>query len=344
MTFLRALLPAALTLALSGMGVGTALAAPEFSLKFAGPYPAGHPGDAYAKEYIAEIQQRTGDRVKITYFPAEQLGKAKDLMGTCGKGVADICQLQTTYFAGQLPYNSVVVLPYWNTAREGSMIHQYMLEHSKELQDEYLRYGTRPLAGMMTPSYQVATVSKAIRKPADLAGMKLKTAGGLFDKIARRYDISPVSIPAPETYEAVQRGVVEGLLFSYPSLRSYHLNDLVKYVTYGMRTSGFPGSIIIAEKTWRKLPEDIRKVLRDVSRVSAEREGERWDELNLKIRNEFEAQGIAIYDLSAEEQVEWARALDGLDEEYAQEMEKRGLKEVRKVLEEYKVAAARIVH
>ncbi len=332
----------ALAMAMVLAGTGPVQADGEIRLKFASPYPAGHPSDLMAKQYIAEIEKLSGNKVKISYFPSEQLGKAKDMLSVCGKGVADFCQVHITYFAGQLPYSNVVVLPYWTTATEGSAILQSMLENSPELQEEFAKYGVRALEGHTTPSYDVATVDKPVRSLEDLKGLKLKTAGGLYDNIAKRYGIVPVSIPAAETYESLQRGLVQGVVFNYPSIRSYHLNDLVKYITNGMRMGGYPGATVISLRTWRKLPKDVQDAIMEASRIIAASEGKRWDDLHQVVREEFRAQGIEVYDLTPEQRNEWAKALEGLGDEYVAEMERRGFDKIRKVFDDYKATAERI--
>lgn len=335
----------AISLALGSIAMGThqqADAADQIKLKFASPYPVGHPSYNMAKEYIDEIHKLAGDKLKISFFPAEQLGKAKDMLNVCGKGIADICQVHITYFAGQLPYSNVVVVPYWSTATEGSTIYQSMIENSPEIQEEFGKYGVRALEGHTTPSYDVATVSKPVTSLEDLKGLKLKTAGGLFDSIAKRYGIVPVSIPASETYEAVQRGIVDGVVFNYPSIRAYHLNDVVKYITNGMRTGGYPGTTIINNKAWKKLPADVQEAVMTATRSMVAKEGKRWDELHQVVLQEFRDQGIQIHDLTPEQKKEWFKALDGLGEEYIAEIEQRGFKKIRKVYEDYKKTAAKV--
>jgi TRAP-type C4-dicarboxylate transport system substrate-binding protein len=311
-------------------------------MKFASPYPVGHPSYLMAKDYIDEIHKLSGNKVKIAYFPAQQLGKAKDMLNVCGKGVADFCQIHITYFAGQLPYSNVVVLPYWTTAAEGSAIYQKLMETSPEIEQELRKYGVKAMLGTTTPTYDVATVKKPVQKLEDLKGLKLKTAGGIFDIIAKRYGIVPVSIPAAETYEAVQRGVVDGVVFNYPSIRSYHLNDQVKYITNGMRAGGYPGTIIINEKSWAKLPADVKDVITKVNRGIAAREGAKWDALHQEVMAQFKKQGIQIYDLSPQQRMVWAKALDGVGDEYVAEMEKRGFKQIRKVYADYRKIADQI--
>ena len=55
---------------------GASHAEDVITLKFASPYPVGHPSYVMAKEYIDDIQKLTNNKVRISYFPAEQLGKS----------------------------------------------------------------------------------------------------------------------------------------------------------------------------------------------------------------------------------------------------------------------------
>ena len=117
----------------------------------------------------------------------------------------------------------------------------------------------------------------------------------MYDKIARRYGITPVSIAATETYEAMQRGVVEGCIFNFPSIRSYRLNEQIKYITNGMRCGGYPGAVIINEKKWEKLPAEIQKGIILASEDAHKRWGLYWDEQHDETVKQFAKQGIEIY-------------------------------------------------
>ncbi len=150
------------------------------------------------------------------------------------------------------------------------------MDTSTEIKQEFHKYGMR-IARRTTPQYDVATMKKQVKKPEDAAGLKLKTAGGMYDKIARRYGITPVSIAATETYEAMQRGVVEGCDFHFPTIRSYRLNEQIKYITNGMRCGGYPGAVIFNEKKWDKLPQEIQKGILMASMDMSKRWGVDWD-------------------------------------------------------------------
>lgn len=294
-------------------------------LKWASPYPVGHPSYVMALEYIEAIHKRTNNKVKIAHFPAEQLGKAKDLLILCGQGVADMAQIHITYFAGQLPLNNVAQLPFYTTASQGTTIYERLLDTSTEIKQEFHKYGVKGLHGDTTPQYDVATIKKPIRSPDDCKGLKLKTAGGMYDKIARRYGITPVSIAATETYEAMQRGVVEGCIFNFPSIRSYRLNEQIKYITNGMRCGGYPGAVIFNEKKWEKLPEGIQKGILLASMDMSKRWGVYWDLQHEETVKQFEKQGIQIYTIKPEERAKWDAPLKGVEEEYISDVDKKNL-------------------
>ena len=124
---------------------------------------------------------------------------------------------------------------------------------SEELQAELGKYKVRPLSVFTTSQYDAGTVSKPINKPEDLKGLRLKSSGGIFERIAQRYGIIPVTIASPEVYEATQRGVVDGNIFSLASIAGYRVNELEKYHTLGMRLGGFPSMYVINQKKFAAL-------------------------------------------------------------------------------------------
>jgi TRAP-type C4-dicarboxylate transport system substrate-binding protein len=319
-----------------------ACAAKAIELKWASPYPIGHPSYVMANEFIGFIHKRTDNKVKIVHFPAEQLGKAKDMLILCSQGIADISQVHITYFAGQLPLNNVALLPTYYKASEGSEIYRRLLLTSPEIQNEFLKYGVRSIEGHTTAQYDIATVKKEVNSLEDAKGLKLKTAGGWYDRIAKRYGIVPVSIAAAETYEAMQRGIVEGCIFNFPSVRSYRLNDHIKYFTNGLRLGGYPGAVVINEKKWQKLPPDVQKGIREAAEDAGKRWGVYWDDMHDETVKQFIQQGIKVYNIPAEDQAKWDAPIKGLAEDFIADLEKRKLPG-RQVYDEFKKISDEVV-
>ena len=298
----------------------------EFTLKLADPYPIGHVMHQVGKNLVASIHKYTQNRVKVEHYPAEQLGKAKDMLYLCSKGMADIAYVHITYFAGQLPLNSLVLLPFYTTAVEGTEIYTRLLAKNAHIQGEFQKYGTRALSVFTTNQYDIGTVKKIVKNPEDAVGLKLKTAGGMYDHIAKRCGIIPVNVVAAETYESIQRGIVDGCIFSYPSMKGYRLNELLKFITSGLRLGGYPQAYVINEKTWQKLPEDIRAgIAKAMQKNEIFSPGDSWHQAQMSEIQKFEKQGISIQHITPDQRKVWEGKLKGIEEIWLQDMEKKKL-------------------
>ena len=324
----RTLLPALLallTLLLAMPVIAPAQEGQVYKLKLADSFPVGHPGNKLALGYIDQVKKMSKNRIEIEYYPAEQLGKMKDLLKLCQGGLTDITYIAPSFYAGQLPLNTVMVLPFWTTALEGAQIYQGLMAESQELKDELGRYNVQALSVFATSQYDVGTVKTPIDKPEDLKGLRLKSSGGIFEKIALRYGIVPVTIASPEVYEATQRGVVDGNIFSLVSIQGYRINELEKYHTLGMRMGGFPSMYVINKKSLQKLPEDLQQVLIEAAEQVAAVFAFFWDEQNQKKAEEFAAAGMTIRRITPEERETWDAPLKGIEKEWIADMEGRGL-------------------
>lgn len=312
------------------------------TLKLADSVPITHVNaKVVAKFFVQRVNELTNGRVKVEYFGAEQLGKQKDLLNLNSQGIADITLLAPSYLSGQLPLNSLMILPFYSNAVEGTEVYKRMIATGL-LDEEFKKYGIKPLFVHTTPPYDVVTTKKQIKSPNDLKGMKISASGGLYTKIAEKFGVIPVTLSSPELYESTQRGIVEGCFLSFPSVKSYKLSELVKYLTYGASFGGYPVVYTVNEKKWQSLPEDIQKALIQAGEDTAKKAGEAWDQQAAEMVKEFEQQGLQIYKLLPEEKEQWKEPLKFVGEEWASDMEKKGLPG-KKVYEEF-IKAVNEVH
>jgi TRAP-type transport system periplasmic protein len=313
-----------------------------YELKMADSFPIGHPINKWAKYFMGEVDKLTKGKLKIKYYPAEQLGKMKDLLKLCQRGMTDIAYVPVSFFPGQLPLNSVMVLPYWTTSSEGTRIYTFLQESSKEILGEWAKYDVLPLFSATTSQYDVGTVKKPVTKPEDLQGLRLKSSGGMFEKIAKRYKIVPVTIAAPEVYESLQRGIVDGAIFTLPSVKGYRVNEVEKYHTLGLRMGGYAGAYVINAKAWKKLPPDIQDALKQAGKKSSLWFAQLWDKMDAGLAKKFTAGGMKIHRIAPEDRAQWEAPLKGIDKDWLEDMEKRGLPG-KKVFDAFVTKAKEIV-
>ncbi len=146
-------------------------------------------------------------------------------------------------------------LAYWKIAREGILAKQ-----------EYAPNKIKLLLAVVLPPYQVWTVKSKVETTKDMQGLKLRTTGGAQDLTLRALSAVPVRMAAPDAYESLSRGTMDGLLFPLDSVVSYGLDKLVKHATEGVSFGSFIVAYSINQSVWDKLPDDVKKAMNEASR------------------------------------------------------------------------------
>ena len=116
---------------------GSAMAADPIKLRVADSFPKGHFLIKLLLEpWMDGVRKRTNDAVVFEHYPAQQLGKAADMLRLTQTGVADIGYIGPAYAAEKMPVSEVAMLPgafdhtcqgtlaYWKAARSGVIAEQ----------------------------------------------------------------------------------------------------------------------------------------------------------------------------------------------------------------------------
>ena len=165
----------------AALAAGNAAQAQELTLRIGDSFPVGHYiPENMTKFWMERVTELSGGEVAFDYYPAEQLGKAKDLLSLTQTGVMDIGYVGASYVSDKLPLSSVAELPenfttsckgtkaFWEIAKPGGALDQA----------EFAPNGVRVLLVMVLPPYQVLTSNSEITDLDSLRNLKLRTTGG----------------------------------------------------------------------------------------------------------------------------------------------------------------------
>ena len=252
----------------AGVALSASAAAQQLTLRVGDSFPVGHYiSENQTKPFMAEVEKRTNGKVRFQYFPAEQLGKAKDLMALTLSGVADIGYVAPAFVSDKLPLSVVAELPesfstscqgtnaYWQLAREGGILDRL----------EFQPNGVRALFVLVLAPYQVyMTKGRELASLESFKGKKIRTTGGAKEIAIRKIGAVPVQIPTPEVREAASRGTIDGFLFPHTSIMPYDLARHASAATVGENFGSFVATYMISRQKWDALPEDVRKVMIEV--------------------------------------------------------------------------------
>lgn len=107
----KTVIAAAAALVLAG-SAGSAFADDTITIKFAMAVPPTHfTAVAGGKFFMDRATELSKGRIKFEWYPAEQLGKAKDMLALVQTGVADMADVVPGYVPDKLPLSGVAELP-----------------------------------------------------------------------------------------------------------------------------------------------------------------------------------------------------------------------------------------
>ncbi len=286
----------------NAFGAETAPTKLTFSIFF----PPTHGQTKAAMDWAKEIEKCTSNKVQITVFPGGTLTNAKQCYSGVVKGISDIGFSLFAYTRGRFPVMAAIDLPmgYPDGKTASRVAHEFVKTFNpKELHDVKVLYIHAHGPGLLH-------TKKPVNKIDDLKGMKIR-ATGFSAKVVKALGGVPVAMPQGSTYEALQKGVVEGTFSPMEVLKGWKQAEVVKYTTecysVGYTTTFF---VVMNLDKWNALPADVKKVFDEVSEKYADIHGQVWDSTDEEGRKYTESLGNKIISLSDDESAKWRKAVE----------------------------------
>ena len=227
--------------------------------------------------WAASVEKATNGRVKLQMLPKHP-SAAPRTVDSVRDGLVDVSYVTASYTPARHPLPLLAELPGAGATGEINSV-AYSRIHWKYLNQANEYKGVKLLGVWTHGPGQMFTVKKQVTSVADLAGMKIRSGGGISEAAARALGASPLVKPAPESYELLSSGVADGTFFPSESIKSFGLDKVVKYATYfpgGFYSSSF--GFFMNQEKWDKLPKQDQDAILSVSgEVLARLAGKAWD-------------------------------------------------------------------
>ncbi len=271
-------------------------------------------------QWCKEVEKRTNGRLKVTQFPGGTLTPPAQTYVGVVKGVADLGLSFFGYTMGRFPLTEVLDLPlgYKSGYVGAKLANEYYKKFRPKELDE-----VRVLFLTTSPPHMLFA-KRPIRNLEDLKGLKIRSTG-TSSKVVAALGGVPVAMPMSEAYDALSKGVVQGIIGPYEPMKGFKLAEVVSDSTeYG--TAYVNANYIIMNKAkWNELPADIQKIVENISEEWIERMGKLWDELDKEGKDVFLQKGGKVVVLSKEENARWTERLRPILDDYVKDMKSKGL-------------------
>lgn len=214
--------------------------------------------------WVRKVEEATKGRVKIEVYPSQTLVKGPDIYKAVKSGVVDMGWCFHGYWPDMTPLAEVITLPSlpFTTGEKGAEVLWRLYEKFPAIQKEFS--DVQPLMLWTSSPYFLLTAKKQVKTLEDIKGLKIRVTGGPPTDQIKALGAVPTLIPMPDNYQALDKGVIDGMGAPWEATHGFRLYEVAKYYTM-VPLSAVYFSLSVNKDKWNSLPKDIRDAIMSVS-------------------------------------------------------------------------------
>ena len=214
-------------------------------------------------EYVAaQAAERTGGKFTIKLFYGGQLSKSKENLDGISLGAFEAAMFCASYHPGKNAPLNVLDLPFLPLANFDVMrkVHDAVYAHPSA-QEALAKWNAYIYMSNILPQYEYMGKGAPPQSVADFKGKRLRALGGM-GRAAELIGATPSTMPAAETYTALQRGTVDAIGFPYSyTFAAYKLDEIADWVTTNMSLGTVNCPTVFNTGAWNDLPDQYKELL-----------------------------------------------------------------------------------
>ena len=302
--------------------------------------PQHHLTSVVLQGWANEVEKATGGRVKLTMLPKHP-SAPPGTFDAVRDGLVDVSYVTASYTPARHILPLMAELPgAGDTALVNSVAYSRIYWKHFHAVGEYK--GVKQL-GVFTHGPGQMFTKRPVNGIADVQGLKIRTGGGIAEKVAKALGASAFVKPAPESYELLKGGVADGVFFPFESIISFKLDTVIEQATVfpgGMYSSAF--GFFMNEDKWNKLSKEDQAAIEKVSGEHLARlAGRSWDEADAKGLDALKKSGVKIVTADAAFAAEVAKRSAPIVEEWIKSASAKGV-DAAKILAEFRAELKKV--
>jgi TRAP-type transport system periplasmic protein len=303
--------------------------------------PPSHGMSMAQKEWCDLLEKNTKGKMKCNILP-RGVANPPGTYDAIKNGLADVSFTVHGYTPGRFVYTQMAEFPFLgNTSEPISVAFNRVASRHPEFMAEH--QGVKVITFFTHGPGIIFNTKRPIAKVADLQGLKFRVGGGMVNEISKALDMNVTLKPAPESYELLSGGVMDGTLFPAESTESFKIDKIIKYAT------AFPGGLyntsfvfMMNQGRYDKLGADEKKAVDAISgEVAARIFGRQWDNVDRRGTALMQANGVPITKADAKFVADVKARTAPLEQKWVSQAAAKGLKEPAKVLAEFRAEIAK---
>lgn len=304
--------------------------------------PPTHTLSVAQKEWCDALTAKTNNRVRCNILP-RSVTPAPGTYDAVRNGLADLSFTVHGYTPGRFVLTQMAEFPFLGDRAEpisvafnriASKYPEFAAEHQGVKVISYFTHG---------PGI-VFNTKRPITRIEDLSGLKFRVGGGMVNEISKQLEMNVTLKPAPDSYELLSTGVMDGTLFPAESTDSFKIDKIIKHATT------FPGGLyntsfvfMMNPAKYNSLSADDKKAVDELSGEFAARLfGKGWDRVDATAMTNMQKNGVSIVRADGGLVSAVTVRVNKLERDWAAAAAAKGLKNPGAVLSEFRSEIAKL--
>ncbi len=272
----------------------------SFSLKLGHNLAEDHAVHIQMTSFVAAVKEKTGGAIDITIIPNGTLGSESDMISQIQAGALDMAKVSASTLGNFSEKYNAFSVPY--VFNDQAHYYSYMESDSAQaVFDSTDDQGFRGLTWLDSGARSFYTKETAIRTPADLKGLKIRTMDSqMAIDMMNCLGGSATVMGYSDIYTGMQQGVIDGAENNVTALRDH--GDVTQYYCFDEHTR-IPDIIVISANVWSKFSDEQKSIVTECAKAATEEYKTAWknfeDEVLDKAVNENGVELIRDVDIAA---------------------------------------------
>ena len=243
--------------------------ASAIELRFAHFAADGHPGDLAAEMFAKAVEQRTGGKVKVTVYPANELGSPPEQLEQIKLGAVDMGLPTQGALDKYSKRFGVVMLPFVYD----DYAHAYRVLDGPFMawaQADIDKQGMVLLSNWEWGFRNITNNKRPINSPDDMKGLKMRVPPEIqLQATMEALGAVTTKIAFPELYMSLKQGVADGQ--DNPLSVIYHFKIYEVQKNLAITRHVYNSMVhVISKATWDKLTPEQQSIVREESKKAGD--------------------------------------------------------------------------
>jgi TRAP-type C4-dicarboxylate transport system substrate-binding protein len=252
--------------------------------------------------WAQELEKRSGGKVKIEFYWSQGLVKIPESLEAASSRITDISFFATGYFGGQLPLSTSSQL-FYLTEKPDAMSRGMMDVYNSfpAFRDEYEKKNNVKVLTFSGCTPNIVGVRKPWKGLRDFEGKKIRVFPG-WEEAVSKLGGTPVTISWGEIYTSLENGVIDaytGTMWDLAGIGKFY--EQAPYILDLKQGSCAMAVTVINLDSWNKLPDDVKKLMEEVTKESIDKQAELYMEADARIYKVYKDAKVKTLEFSPED-------------------------------------------